>query len=105
MRRKLTASVTKSASARTADAVQAEFAKAGISAEVTRKVLKRYKPYLNWDVETKLRPALQLWLQELGSKQLSEQLQKTERLLCCTPKERSEVYSWLVSKGVNAARV
>ncbi|DBA78588.1 TPA: hypothetical protein ACH3X1_008519 [Trebouxia sp. C0004] len=42
-----------------ADTVQAEFAKAGISAEV--------KPCLNWDVKTKLRSALQSWLQELGS--------------------------------------
>ncbi len=105
VRRKLITSATKSASAGRADAVQAEFAKAGISAEVTQKVLKQYKPYLTWDVETKLRPAVQLWLQELGTEQLSQQLQKVQRLLVCTPEERTEVYSWLVSKGVNAARV
>ena len=105
MRRKLITSATKSASAGTADAVQAEFAKAGISAEVTQNVLKQYKPYLSWDVETKLCPALQSWLQELGTEQLSQQLLKLPRLLLCTPKERTEVYSWLLSKGVNAARV
>ncbi len=105
MRRKVITSATKSASAGTADAVQAEFAKAGISAEVTQKVVKRYKPYLTWDVDTRLRPALQSWLQELGTEQLSEQLQKVQCLLACTPEERNEVYSWLVSKGVNAARV
>ncbi len=105
VRRKLITSATKSASAGRADAVQAEFAKAGISAEVTQKVLKQYKPYLSWDVETKLRPALQSWLQELGTEQLSQQLQKVQRLLVCTPEERSEVYLWLVSKGVDAERV
>ncbi len=105
MRRKLTTSATKSASAGTADAVQAEFAKTGISAKVTQKVLKQYQPYLSWDVETKLRPALQSWLQELGTEQLSQQLQKVRRLLVCTPKERTKVYSWLVSQRVDSARI
>ena len=105
VRRQLIASDAKSASAGKAAAVQAEFAKAGISAEVTQKVLKQYKTYLYWDVETKLRPALQLWLQKLGSQQLSQQLQEVQRLLVCTPKERNEVYCWLESKGVDAARV
>jgi len=95
----------KSASAGKAAAVEAEFAKAGISAEVTQKILKQYKYYLNWDIETKLRPALQLWLQELGSPQLSQQLQKVRGLLVCTPIERNEVYLWLISRDVNAARV
>jgi len=54
MRRRLSTSAAKSASAGKADAVQAEFAKAGISAEITQKILKQYKPYLNWDVKTKL---------------------------------------------------
>ncbi len=94
-----------SASAGKGDAVQAAFAKAGISAEVTRKILKQYKYYLNWDIETKLRPALQSWLQELGTEQLSQQLQRLPSLLLCTPEERNEVYLWLGSKGVNAARV
>ena len=103
--RQLITSDTKSASAGKAAAVQAEFAEAGISAEATQNILKQYKPYLNWDIETKLRPALQLWLQELGTKQLSQQLHTVRRLLVCSPKEQTEVYSWLVSKGVNAARV
>jgi len=105
VRRWLSTSDAKSASAGKAAAVQAEFAKAGVSAELTQKILKQYKPYLNWNIHTKLRPALQLWLQELGSKQLSEQLQKSGCLLWCTPEECNEVYSWLISKGVNAARV
>jgi len=101
----LITSDAKSASTGKADAVQAEFAKAGVSAELTQKILKQYKPYLNCDVETKLRPALQSWLQELGTEQLSQQLQKFKPLLSCMPKECNEVYSWLVSKGVSAARV
>ena len=105
VRRKLITSATKSAPAGTADAVQAEFVKAGISAEVAQKVVKQYKTYLNWDVDTKLRPALQSWLQELGTEQLSQQLQRLPSLLLCTPEERIGVYSWLVSKGINAARI
>ncbi|KAA6418835.1 MAG: hypothetical protein FRX49_11192 [Trebouxia sp. A1-2] len=105
VRRKLLTSATKLAPAGKPDAVQAEFAKAGISAEVTQKVLKRYKYYLTWDVETKLRSALQSWLQELGTVQLSQQLQKLPHLLLHTPDESTEVCSWLMSKGVNAARV
>ena len=103
--RQLITSDTKSASAGRAAAVQAEFAEAGISAEATQNILKQYKPYLNWDVETKLRPALLSWLQELGTEQLSQQLQTVRRLLTCTPKEHTEVYSWLLSKGMSAARV
>ncbi len=95
----------KSASAGKAAAVQAEFAKAGISAQATQKILKRYKTYLNWDIETKLRPAVQSWLQQLGTDQLSQQLHKLPRLLLCMPEEHNKVHSWLGSKGVNAVRV
>ena len=104
-RHQLPTSASTSAAAGTAAAVSAEFATAGISAEVTQKVLKRYKTYLSWDVETKLRPALQLWLQELGTEQLSQQVQKLPGLLLHTPVERNEVCLWLFSKGVKAARV
>ena len=105
MRHALLTPAANPAFAGSADAVQAEFAKAGISVEVTQKVLKQYKHYLNWDIEVKLRPALQSWLQELGADRLSQQLQRLPCLLLCTPKERTEVYSWLLSKGVSAARI
>ncbi len=105
MRRKLITSATKSASAGTADAVQAEFARAGIPTKVTQKLLKQYKYYLNWDIETKLRPALQSRLQELGAEQLSQQLQRLPRLLVCKPEDCNNMYLWLTSKGVDAARV
>ena len=105
MRRHVSTSAAKSASADKAVAVQAEFAKAGISAEATQAILDQYKTYLNWDIETKLRPALQSWLQELGAEQLSQQLRKVRRLLACKPQECNEVYLWLSSKGINAERV
>ncbi len=105
MRCQLSTSDAKPASASNVDAVQAEFAKAGISGEIIEKVLKQYKTYLNWDVETKLRPALQSWLQELGTEQLSQQLQKLPRLLMRNPEECNEMYLWLLSKGVDAERV
>ena len=103
-RQLITADAT-SASAGKADAVQAEFAKAGIPAEVTQKVSKQYKHYLNWDIETKLRPALQSWLQKLGSQQLSQQLQRITCLLLYKPQHWTEVHSWLSLKGLNTTRV
>ena len=74
------------------DAVRAEFCKAGISDEVIAKALKSYKQYLRWDADTKLRPALQLWLKQLGSQQLSERIEKYPLLLLRTPEECNEVY-------------
>ena len=87
------------------EAVRIEFAEAGIPGEVTTKVLKRYEYYLRWDPDTKLRPALQLWLKHLGSQQLSARLHKHPRLLCCTPEECNDIYMWLVSIGVDAEKI
>ena len=86
------------------EAVTVEFAKAGIPGEVTTKVLKRYEPYLRWDPETKLWPALRLWLKHLGSQQLSARLDKHPHLLLRTPEECSEVYLWLAEVGIDAER-
>ncbi len=105
VRRQLITLAAKSISVGHANTVQAEFVKAGVSAKVTQKVLKQYKPYLTWDVETKLRPALQLWLQELGTEQLSQQLQKSRHLLLRKPDECNRVYLWLSSRGIDADRV
>ena len=44
------------ASASTMDAVEAEFARAGLSLEAIKQVLKSYKPYLSWDVESSCAP-------------------------------------------------
>ena len=86
------------------DAVRAEFSKAGISDTVIAKVLK-YKPYLRWDPDTKLRPALQLWLKHLSRQQLSERLNKFQKLLLHTPEDCGDVYLWLASVGIDANRI
>ncbi|KAL3162594.1 hypothetical protein ABBQ38_008642 [Trebouxia sp. C0009 RCD-2024] len=95
----------KSKPAANAEAARAEFCRAGIPDEVARKVLKWYQPYLRWDIQTKLRPALQLWVEQLGSQQLSARLQKAPLLLCHTPKECSGVYLWLASIGADVERI
>ena len=87
------------------DAVRAEFSTAGIPDEVTAKALKSYKQYLRWDPDTKLRPALQLWLKHFGSQQLSERLNKYPKLLLRTPEECNDVYLWLTSVGIDPERI
>ena len=86
-------------------AVRAEFSKASIPDEVTAKALKSYNQYLRWDPETKLRPALKLWLKHLGSQQLSERLGKYPQLLLHTPEDCNHVYPWLASVGIDAERI
>ncbi|KAL3135101.1 hypothetical protein ABBQ32_008045 [Trebouxia sp. C0010 RCD-2024] len=78
--------------AATTGAAKAEFSKAGIPDEVTTKVLRQYHYYQRWDIDTKLRPALELWVKQLGSQRLSERLLKHPRLLVRTPAECSVVY-------------
>ena len=76
--------------------VQKEFAKAGLSAAASNKVLKKCQMYLQWDCESKLQPALQLWLQELGSEKLREVLQYAPHLLERNPADCEEVFMWLL---------
>lgn len=87
------------------DAVRTEFSKAGVSEDVITKVLQQHKPYLRWDPETQLRSALQLWVDQLGSQQLSVRLGKCPSLLRHTPENCRDVYLWLDHLGVDAARV
>ena len=98
-------SATASPSATPEEAVRAEFAKVGISDHAITKVLQQYEAYHRWDIKARLQPALQLWTQAIGSKQLSERLQKTPKLLVRTPEECSLVHTWLASIGVDADRV
>ena len=105
LNRSFTLLVTMAKPAANADTVRAEFSRAGIPDEVTAKLLKIYKPYLNWNPDIKLRPALQLWVKQLGSQQLSERLDKHPQLLCRTPDECNDVYLWLASLGVDAERI
>ena len=88
-----------------ADAVRAEFTKAGIPDEVITKVLKQHKPYLRWDPDAQLRPALKIWVDQLGSQQLSARLDKCPSLLRSMPEERNDVYLWLRGLGVDAERI
>lgn len=87
------------------EAARAEFCEAGIPDEVTKRVMKQYQPYSRWDVETKLRPVLKLWVIQLGSQQLSERLEKAPRMLLRTPEQCSAVYLWLASIGADAEKM
>ncbi|KAL3162593.1 hypothetical protein ABBQ38_008641 [Trebouxia sp. C0009 RCD-2024] len=95
----------KSKPAANAEAARAEFCRAGIPDEVTSKVLRQYQSYQRWDIDTKLRPALKLWVEQFGSQQLAARLHKNPRLLLRTPEECSGVYLWLASIGADAERV
>ncbi|KAL3162643.1 hypothetical protein ABBQ38_008688 [Trebouxia sp. C0009 RCD-2024] len=103
-RLKMLAAATSQAIAN-AEAARAEFWEAGIPDEVTTKVLNQYHHYLRWDIDTKLRPALQLWVKELGSHELSARLLKHPKLLLRTPEECSDVYLWLASVGIDAEQI
>ena len=87
------------------DAVRTEFSEAGIFEDVITKVLKQHKPYLRWDPKTQLRSALKLWVNQLGSQQLSTRLDKCPSLLQHTPEDCSDVYLWLDHLGVDAEMV
>ncbi|KAL3162626.1 hypothetical protein ABBQ38_15490 [Trebouxia sp. C0009 RCD-2024] len=87
------------------EAAAAAFREAGIPDEVTTKVLQQYQPYQRWDIDSKLRPALKLWVNQLGSQQLSARLKQMPRLLVRTPQESSNVYLWLASVGVDAEKI
>ncbi len=63
-----------------------------MSAADSKKVLKQCKEYLQWDCESRLQPALQSWLQELGSKKLHEVLQYAPHLLERNPADCGEVF-------------
>lgn len=86
------------------EAAKAEFSKAAIADEVTSKVLQQYKPCLQWETNTKLRPALERWV-DLGSQQLSARLVKHPQLLVCTPEQCSDVHLWLASVGTDTDAV
>ncbi|KAL3162627.1 hypothetical protein ABBQ38_008673 [Trebouxia sp. C0009 RCD-2024] len=87
------------------EAVKTEFSQAGIPDEVITKVLNQYQYYLRWDIDTKLRPALKVWMKHLGSQQLSARISKYPLLLVRTPEECSDVYLWLASVGIDAEKI
>ena len=97
--------IAKAKTVASTEGTRAEFSRAGVPDEVVRKVLKQYPTYLRWPIDTKLRPALQLWTEQIGSQQLSGLLVRHASLLCCTPVEYNDVYLWLVSVGIDAESV
>ncbi len=56
----------KSAASVTAPLVRRAMAEAGLSQDVIEQILKWYPPYLNWDIDHKLLPAMHRWQQHLG---------------------------------------
>ena len=80
-------------------------AKAGLTDKAIDKVFSGYRPYLRWDVDAKLTPAIQQWLQELGPTELSRRLQRYPRLLLDNPAKAKNVFLWLKSLGIDAAQM
>lgn len=98
-------SASDTASASSDAAVRNAFAKAGLSDQTSDKVLSRYPCYLRWNVDAKLNPALQQWLQELGPTELPTRLQQNPQLLLSNPAKAKVVSLWLKSQGVDAAQI
>jgi len=61
-----TSNAHKSAGSVTAPLVRRAMAEVGLSQDAIERILKRYPPYLNWNVEDKLLPAMHRWQQHLG---------------------------------------
>ena len=87
------------AAAVNASKVRTAFADAGLSQAAVNHVLKRYPPYLRWNVEQKLLPAIQSWQQELEASFLSE-VERVPRLLHMKPAEELLKNQYLASIGI-----
>ena len=87
------------AAAVSASNVKAAFADAGLSQAAVNHVLKRYPPYLRWNVEDKLLPAIQSWQHELGADFLSE-IERVPNLLLMKPAEELLKNQYLASIGI-----
>ena len=86
-------------------AVRAKMSQAGLSDQKIDSILKAYPPYSNWDPDTKLRPAIDLWQRELGPKQFAERWPSAPHLLLHSPQERRNILAWLSGIGVNSDAV
>ena len=86
-------------------AVRAKMSQAGLSDRKIDGILKVYPSYKNWDSDTKLHSASDLWQQELGPKQFAERWPLAPHLLLHSPQERSNILAWLFGIGVNANAV
>ena len=88
-----------SSAARTA-AVRAELRQAGLGDQAITRLFKLYPPYSRWDVQKKLRPAVQAWQAELGAKGFPAKLAYWPFLLRHTPEAIQQLREWLASLGV-----
>ena len=86
-----------------ASKVKAAFAAAGLSQDAADYILTRYPPYLRWDVEQKLLPAIQRWQHELGRSFLSD-FKRIPSLLVLKAEEEKAKDAYLTSIGVNSYR-
>lgn len=84
--------------------VRLAFAKAGISEQSIQSIMSRYPPYSNWDVETRLQPAIDRWLQKLGKANFHTAIQQAPRLLTQTSDECDSVHAVLLAAGVQDTR-
>ena len=83
--------------------VKAACAEAGLSQDAIEHILTLYPPYLRWDVEQKLLPAMRRWQQELGARFLSE-FERIPQLLCMDLKEELLRDRYLVSIGISSTK-
>ena len=90
---------TASSAAKTA-AVRAELRQAGLADQAIDKLFKHYPPYSRWNVEEKLRPAIQAWQAELGAKDFPAKCAYWPLLLLHTPEAVRQLREWLASLGV-----
>ena len=81
--------------------VKAAFAEAGLSQDAVAHVLRRYPPYLRWNVEDRLLPAIQSWQQDLGASFLSE-LERVPTLLHMKPAEELLKNQYLAFIGIKS---
>ena len=93
-------SPTKASSAVKTAASRAELRQAGLADQAINYLFERYPPYSGWDVEKKMRPAIQAWQNELGTKAFPAKFAYWPFLLRHTPEAIQQLRQWLASLGV-----
>jgi len=93
----------KNAGSVTAPLVRRAMAEVGLSQDAIERILKWYPPYLNWDVEHKLLPAMHRWQQHLGGSFQAE-FARLPRLLLRTPEQEVVKLQYLASVGVKSPK-
>ena len=78
------------------------FAEAYVSEKAAASALKKCRTYSNWDLDSELRPAVQMWVDAIGSHELSLRLMRSPHILLTTPASYNDVFSYLSSLGIDA---